>query len=210
MTITLAAEKRAPGRTGALRRSGKVPAIVYGRSVTALPITLDAVHFAKTLEEAGESAIIELTGLEEGHDVLIKHVAFDPVTDKPLHVDLYAVERGQKVRVAIPIEFEGTSPAVKDLGGMLVKVMHELEVEGEPKNLPHEIMVDISRLATLEDKITVGDLKLPTGVATDLEPEDVIALIDVAKEEAEESAMDISQIEMSVEKGKKEEESPSE
>lgn len=207
MTITLTAEKREAGKTGALRRAGKIPAVVYGRSQEAVSIAIDAKAFRKVLEEAGESTIIELKGLDADHNVMIKSVEYDTLSDQPLHADLYAVERGQKVTVAVPIEFEGESPAVKTLGGMLVKVMHEIEVEGDPRNLPHELTVDVSVLATLEDKITVGDLKLPQGVTTDHEPEEVVALIDVAKEEVEETApLDISQIEMSVEKGKKEEE----
>lgn len=203
MTIELKAEKRA-GKAAAARRTGKIPGVVYGRSVEPVSIAIDAKAFMKTLEEAGESTVIELTGLGETRDVLIKEIAYDPVLGAPLHVDLYAVQKGQKVSVAVPIEFEGVSPAVKDLGGMLVKVLHELEIEGDPKNLPHEIIVDISRLATLEDKLTVADLGLPSGVTTENNPEDVVALIDVAKEEVEEAPADISQIEVSVEKGKKE------
>jgi large subunit ribosomal protein L25 len=211
MTITLQAEKRDKGSLGSLRRAGKLPAVVYGRHFAATPISIDAKTFGKVLEEAGESTVIELKGLDAAHDVLIHDVAYDPVSDRPVHVDLYTIEKGQKVTVAIPIEFEGVSPAVNDLGGMLVKVMHELEVEADPKNLPHEFVVDISKLATLEDKITVADIKLPAGVTTENSPEDVIALIDVAKEEAEESEpVDISQIGVSVEKGKKEEEIPAE
>lgn len=207
MTIMLTAERRTPGGTGALRQAGKIPAVVYGRHLESTPVVLDTVAFGKALEEAGESGVIELKGLDANHDVIIKAVEYDAVSDRPLHVDLYAVEKGQKVSVTVPIEFEGVSPAVKDLGGMLVKVMHEIEVEGEPRNLPHEIIVDISKLATLEDKITVADIKLPVGVTTGNEPEDVVALIDVAREEEEEAApLDISQIEVSVEKGKKEEE----
>ncbi|MGH9436702.1 MAG: 50S ribosomal protein L25 [Terriglobia bacterium] len=208
MTAELKAEVR-DGTAAAARRAGKIPGVLYGRSTAAVAISLDVKTFMKIFEEAGESTVIELTGLSDLYDVLIKEVAYDPVSDVPLHVDLYAVEKGQKVTVAVPIEFEGVSPAVKDLGGMLVKVLHELEVEGDPKNLPHEIVIDISRLATLDDKLIVADIVLPSGVTTENNPEDVVALIDVAKEEVEETPADISQIEVSVEKGKKEEEEAS-
>ncbi len=191
-----------------LRREGKIPAVVYGRALEAVSIALDEKFFSRVLEEAGESTIIELNGLDAAHDVLIKAVAYDPVSGRLLHADLYAVEKGQMVTVTVPIEFTGVSPAVKDLGGMLVKVMHELEIEGDPKNLPHEILVDISVLGAPEDKITLADVQLPAGVTTDNDPADVVALIDVAVEEGEEAApVDISQIEVSVEKGKKEESS---
>src|SRR5258707_882762 len=103
MTTILKAEKRGAGKLGALRRSGKIPGVIYGRAQEATSIALDGKLFLKALEEAGESTVIELTGLGTDHDVLIKAIEFDPVSDLPLHVDFYAVEKGQKVSVAIPI-----------------------------------------------------------------------------------------------------------
>jgi large subunit ribosomal protein L25 len=109
--------------------------------------------------------------------------------------------------VSVPLEFEGVSPAVKDLGGILTKVMHELEIECDPSELPQAIHIDISKLATLDDQIKVGDLKLPKSAVPSIEADEVVAMISVAKEEVEEAApMDISAIETSVERGKKEEE----
>lgn len=191
-----------------LRGKGLLPAVIYGRSQEATPITVDKKTFDKLFHAAGESTVITLEGLGESKDALIHDVAVDPVTGAAMHVDFYAIQKGQTVTVSIPLEFEGESPAVKDLGGILVKVMHELEIECEPKDLPHAIHVDISKLATLEDQIHVKDLVgIPASAKISVEPEEVVAMIDVAKEEpVEEPTADISDIEISEERGKKEEE----
>jgi len=190
-----------------LRRAGKIPAVVYGRSEESTPITVDRKIFEKLFRDAGESTVITLKGLGSDKDALIHEVSVHPVTGAALHADFYAIKKGQTVTVSVPLEFEGVSPAVKDLGGTLVKVMHELEIECEPKDLPQHIVVDISMLKTLDDKIEVKDLKLPASAKLSIDKEEAVALITVTQEEPEETTpMDISQIGSSVERGKKEEE----
>ena len=195
----------------ALRREGKLPAVVYGQSQESTPITDNRNVFETLFRDTGESTVITLKGLGVDRDALIHDVAVHPVSGVAVHADFYAIQKGQTVTVSIPLEFEGVSPAVKDLGGTLVKVMHELEIECEPKDLPQHIVVDISRLVTLDDKIEVKDLKLPASAKLTIDLEEAVALITMTEEEPEESApMDISQIGSSVERGKKEEEAPPE
>lgn len=202
----LTVQKREEKKAAALRREGMLPGVVYGKKEASTPVALSARDFEKAYAEAGETSVVELGGLGEDKDVMIHEVAYDPLTGKPLHVDFYALEKGQTVTVSIPFEFIGEAPGVAEKGGVLVKVMHELEVTGEPKNLPHEFNIDLSTLKELHDKVTVGDLDLPAGVTTDAEKEDVVVMVDEVKEEVEEAPIDISQIETSVERGKKEEE----
>ncbi len=189
-----------------LRRTGKVPAVVYGRSEESTPITVDRKVFEKLFHEAGESTVITLKGLGVVKEALINEVALHPVSGAPMHVDFYAIEKGQTVTVSVPLEFEGVSPAVKDLGGVLVKVMHELEIECEPKDLPQQIVVDISKLKTFDDQITVKDLSLPVSAKLSIDPDEVVALVNTIADEVESAPLDISQIGSSVERGKKEEE----
>lgn len=190
----------------ALRNEGVLPAVIYGRKEESTPIAVDAKIFGKLYREAGESSVITLKGLDGDKQVLIHEVEFDAVTGTPTHADFYAIQKGQKVTVSVPLEFDGVSPAVKDLGGILTKVMHELEITCEPADLPHAIHVDISKLATLEDQIKVSDLSLPKSAEVEVDGDEVVAMISVAKEEVEETVpMDISQIGDSVERGKKEE-----
>ncbi len=212
--LTLKVEKRLhSGKAGekttmkvaALRRSGAIPGVVYGAHQVSTPITVPANSFEKVLREAGEATIVSLTGLGEPLSTLIHEVDLDPLTNLPRHVDFYAVTKGQKVEVAIPLLFVGESPAV-EAGANLVKVRHELEVEADPMNLPHDITVDISTLAALGDKIHARDLMLPKDTTLVTSPEEVIALVQEVVEEKEEviAPVDISSIEVE-KKGKEEE-----
>jgi large subunit ribosomal protein L25 len=204
--LTLEVKKRdATGaKAPALRRDGSIPAVVYGGHHEATPITVPAVAFGKILREAGEATIVSLEGLGASLPTLIHEVDLDPLTSLPRHVDFYAVTKGKKVEVAIPLSFEGVSPAV-EAGANLVKVLHEIEVEADPMNLPHDIKVDISALKVVSDRIHASDLVLPAGVELITVPEDVVALAqEVVEEKVEEVApADISTIEVE-KKGKEE------
>ncbi len=206
--VTLSVKERGEEKPAVLRRKGLMPAVMYGKGEESTSIAIDARTFSKVFREAGESTVITLEGVGEEKQALIHDVSFDPVRDEPIHADFYLIAKGQKVTVGVPLEFTGVSPAVKDLGGILVKVIHTLEIEVLPKDLPHSIEVDISKLATLESKITVGDLKLPESAKPQVPLDEAVAMIDVPKDEPEEpaEAPDLSQIETSVERGKKEEE----
>lgn len=180
----------------ALRKAGKLPGVVYGAHQAATAIALDARAFGKVFAAAGESSIVMLEGLGESLPTLIHEVDLDPVSRRPRHADFYAVTRGEKVEVAIPLEFVGESPAVK-LGANLVKVLHEIAVEADPMNLPHEIVVDVSVLAEVGQQVRAGDLALPRGVTLAADPEEVVVLIqEVAEEIAEEAPTDLSAIEV--------------
>lgn len=206
--MELAVQKRdVKTNPNTLRHEGVLPAVVYGRSEVATPISVDRKVFEKLFKTAGESTVITLIGLDATKQALIQEVEVHPVTGVAIHADFYAIEKGQTVTVSVPFEFDGVSPAVKELGGILTKVMHELEMEVDPTELPHAIHVDVSKLVTLEDQIKIKDLTLPTSAKISIDQDEVVALITVAKEEVEEVApMDLSAIETSVERGKKEEE----
>lgn len=210
--MELAVTKRPANTAGAtkvknLRAEGVLPAVIYGRSEESTPIAVNRKEFEKVYKAAGESSVITITGLDGNKSVLIQQVDVHPVSGAPLHADFYAIEKGQKVTVSVPLEFDGVAPAVKDFGGILTKVMHEIEIECEPAELPHAIHVDVSKLATLEDQIKVSDLKFPPSAKVSIDMDEVVAMISVAKEEPVEApVMDLSAIETSVERGKKEEE----
>ncbi len=206
MELTLAAAVRdTTSNTKNLREQGTLPAVVYGRSQESTPISVNRKEFEKIYRQAGESAVITLTGLGAAKDVLIHEATVHPVSGAFIHADFYAIEKGQKVTVSVPFVFEGVSPAVKDKGGILTKVMYELELECEPKDLPHSITVDISKLVELDDQIKVSDLSLPKTAEVSVDLDEVVAMISVAEEEKESEPVDISQIGSSVERGKKEE-----
>lgn len=184
-----------------------MPAVLYGKKTESMPISVTQKDFLKVWKEAGESGVVTLRGAQGSFDVLIQDVDVDPVTDAPRHADFYVFEKGKKIEVEVPLEFVGVSPAVKDLGGNLVKVLHELKISADPQNLPHDISVDISSLVNFESQILASDIVLPAGVVLVEQPHEVVASIAAPKEEeAEEAApVDLSTIEV-VKKGKKDEE----
>lgn len=209
--LTLEVKKRAKdnAKAASLRRGGSIPAVVYGAHFESTPITVPAAAFAKVLRDAGEATIVALEGLGDSLPTLIHEVDVDPLTGEPRHIDFFAVTKGEKVEVAIPLEFIGISAAV-EAGANLVKVLHELEVEADPMNLPQSFTVDISALAKLGDKIHASDILLPSGTTLASQPEEVIALVQEVIEEKEEEviAPDLSTIEVEG-KGKEEgEEAP--
>jgi large subunit ribosomal protein L25 len=146
-----------------LRESGKIPAVFYGfkRDVTSLSV--DKKEFVAVFKEAGETSTITLKTPNGEFNAMIHEVQVDPIKGEVTHVDFLSVDMNKSIEVEVPLEFTGESAAVK-AGGVLVKVMHELSVESLPGSIPQHIEVDLSKLETIDDIITLGDLKLPTGV----------------------------------------------
>lgn len=189
-----------------IRESGAIPAVFYGPKESSQAITVKALEFDKVFKESGESTVVVLDVDGTEHETLIHDVAYHPVRGNVAHVDFYVIEKGKKVQVNVELVFEGVSPAEKTLGGTLVKVMHEVEIEAMPKDLPHEIVVSVESLVDFDSKITAGDIIMPAGVTLLTDPEEVVALVQEAKEESDEPStpIDISSIEVE-KKGKKEE-----
>lgn len=207
MTYTLQAQVFTP----ATDMTGRIKAVVYGPKFPSTPISVDAKDFTKLFKAAGESSVISLTGLDADIDVLIHEVQTNVVKGTIVHADLLALQKGQKITVHVPLVFIGVSGAVKTHGANLVKVLHEVEVEADAKHLPHEIEVDISTIAEIDDHILVSDLKIGTGVKILTNGTDVIATATKYVEEAEESTpIDMSAIEVSDQKGKKDDEESAE
>jgi large subunit ribosomal protein L25 len=197
--------KTAPRAKKETKKEGFIPAAYYGAHAASTPIFVDRIEFTKILASEGSSSSVVLVTEHGNENVMIKDVQRHPVKDHIIHADFYVLEKGQKVHVKTPIEFTGESAAVK-AGGVLVKVMHELSVEGDPTKLPHEFIVDLSMLATADNVIHVKDIKLPAGVDLyHVTEDDVIASISQAEELGEIAEVDLSAIEVE-KKGKKDEE----
>lgn len=205
--VTLDIQKRTKkDKLEDLRTKGLMPAVFYGRKTESTSIAVPLARFLKTWKEAGESTVVTLKDGSLERDALIHDVDMDPVTDMPRHADFYVFEKGQKIELSVPLEFVGLAPAVKELGGILVKVLYELKVEAEPKNLPHNISVDTTSLVDFQSRILAKDISLPAGVTLLEKADEVVALVTQPKEEKEEVApVDLSTIEVE-KKGKKEEE----
>lgn len=190
-----------------LRTDGYVPAVFYGAKEESTSVKITETDFSNVYDKAGESTIINLNDGTTEHEALIHDVQFDAVSGRPVHVDFYVIEKGKKVTVDVPINFVGVSPAEKTLGGVLVKVVHEVEIEALPKDLPSELEADISTLVDFESQLKASDIKLPEGVELQVALDEVIALVQEPKEEEEpeDTEPDLDSIEVE-EKGKKDEE----
>ncbi len=208
MVITLNAKARDTKESlEHLRKNGEMPAVFYGAKKESTPITINTRDFTKIWKEAGESSAIKLAVGTENIDIMIHDIQIDPMTGAPVHADFLAIDMNKPIEVAVQLSFSEETPAVTRGIGILVKVIHEIEVRALPKDLPHEIEVDTSGLENLDDQILVKDLKLPAGVEALKEGDEVVALITAMKEEKEEEAapVDLSAIEVE-QKGKKDEE----
>src|SRR5580658_1136064 len=143
-----------------IRKKGLVPAIFYGGKESATPISVDALKFDRIFREAGETTIVTLKGDGVEKDTLIHDVQIHPVTGKPLHADFYVLEKGKKITINIPLEFEGVAPAEK-AGHIIVKALHEVEIEVAPQELPKHLVVDLMKLENVGDHILASQIALP-------------------------------------------------
>lgn len=167
-----------------LEKQGLIPAEFYGQGIENLHLTVLAKNFSKVFKEAGESAIVKLNVDGKHFNVLIHDIDQNPFTDKISHIDFYGVRMDKKIKIKIPLSFINESLAVKEKIGVLVKAMHEIEVEALPADLPHHIEVDLSPLATVGSSILVKDLKIGEKAKILVDEHTVVASItELAKEE---------------------------
>jgi len=181
----------------ALREQGLIPAELYGKGIENLHLSVSSKDFLGVLQEAGESAVVNIIIDGDKRPVLIQEVKLDPVTDAVLSTDFYQVRLDQKVSVAVPLEFVGESPAVIS-GGILVKAMQELEVETSPLNIPKVIEVDLAKLKEIDQSLYVKDLVVPSGVEVLVDAETPVAIVKepISEEREDEMAqeVDVSEI----------------
>lgn len=175
----------------AKRKDGVVPAVLYGQSKENKHIWLNALDFDRVYEKAGENTVISLEingGAKE--NVMIYDYQSDPLSGKVTHADLLRVNMKEEVQTEVPLIFVGESPAVKENGGTLVKVLDNVEVKCLPGDMPHEFTVDLSKLATFEDKITIADLSVSDKVEILDSPETIIASVSAPRSEEELAQLD--------------------
>jgi large subunit ribosomal protein L25 len=166
-SVSLAATSRTDTGKGVarkLRAAGQVPAVIYGHARTPQPLALDAHELQLLLEKHPyQSTVIEL-GLDGGvARTLIREVQRHPYRKVILHVDFQELVAGEKVTVKVPLQYTGTAEGVRNGGGLIDQIMHEVEISVDPSNIPHHIVVDVTPL-TIGHSIHAGELALPEGV----------------------------------------------
>src|SRR6056297_865388 len=157
--VELKGKKRETGRNAAetLRDAKRVPGVLYGPEVDDnLHFSVDELELEKILAES-KRQILELNIDGETHKTLLKDIEFHPLTDRPIHLDLYALADDRKVTLTVPIKLEGTPVGVTEGGGRIFQPMHILEIRVTPDLIPGAYTVDISDLE-LEGIIPLDDL----------------------------------------------------
>jgi len=172
-----------------VRKNGLIPAVLYGKGREGVSLQMDYQSFRRLFREAGESTLIELDiDGKTKETVLVHDYQLHPVTDNFTHVDFLTVNMDEEITTSVHIEIVGVSPAVKDLGGTLSVPRQEIEVRCLPKDMPHHLELDISRIEDFHTALHVSDLVLPSGVVAVTDTELTLANVSAPREEIEEDS----------------------
>jgi len=198
----------------ALRREGKLPAVIYGRHTEPVNINLDAHSASLALGKLTSSSLVTISVDGTEYPALVREKQRDYIKNRLLHVDFLAVSMTELLRTNVNVRFFGISPAVKDYNAVLVKNLEQLEVECLPTDLPESIEVDISALKRPGEGIRVRDVQVSDKVRILNDSDTMVAVATFAKVEEEGAAVPgaegvtptSSEPELSVERGKKEDE----
>jgi large subunit ribosomal protein L25 len=198
-------QKRELKNAEGLRNSGLIPAELYGRAIANEHFAVPAKEFTKIFKEAGSNTIITLVFGNEKRPVVIQDVQRGSLDQEIRHVDFYQVRLDEKIKAKVPLEFIGEAPAVKAQGGVLNRVMGEIEVEALPSHIPHRIEVSLAGLIEIGSTVYVKDLKFPPEVKVMVEDETAVASISAPKEEEVIAPVaDVSEVKVETEEKKEE------
>jgi large subunit ribosomal protein L25 len=191
----------------ALRRQGKLPAVLYGHNVEPIPLQMEAHEASMVLPHLTTSSLVTVMVDGKEYTALVREKQRDFINNRYLHVDFQAVSLTEKIRTKVGIELSGQSLAVKNYNAVIVTGVDELEVECFPQDLPERVVVDISVLESIGDSIYVRDIVLSDKVEVLTDPEEMVVVATAAEsEEVGEEAAVQAEPELSVERGKKEKE----
>ncbi len=177
--LTLIAEVGRPVGSAASRRlraEDKVPGVVYGLNQDPVSVAVPYSELRRVLStEAGLNALIDLDVEGSSQLSIVKELQRHPVRDQVIHVDFLRIDPDQELEVDVPISLEGEARKVVEEDGMVDQTMFVLTVFAAPGSIPNELTVDVSDLE-IGDSVRVGDLQLPPGVRTEVDPEDAVAV----------------------------------
>jgi large subunit ribosomal protein L25 len=214
--VVLQAEKRnvIGKQVKAMRREGKLPAVIYGRHTEPINILLDAHRASLTLGKLTSSSLVTIALDGKEYPTLVREKQRDYIKNRLLHVDFLTVSLTENIRATVSLHLHGVSAAVKDFNAVLVNNLESLEVECLPTDLPERIELDISVLAHPGDGIRVRDVAVSDKVRVLDDPDTMVVVATFAKVEEEVAAVPgaegveptEAEPELAVERGKKEEE----
>lgn len=181
-----------------LRKQGLVPAVLYGNKIQNQTFTIPEREFQKLYKQVGESSILQLIIENQSPvNVIIKDIHRNPRDiDRFLHIDFYEIRMDEKIETETQVIFDGEAPAIKELGGVLVKSINSFKIRCLPGDLVKEIHIDLTPLQSFEHRIVIRDLKLPQGIEIlNHRPEDTIAFVEEPISEEEMKALEEKPVE---------------
>jgi large subunit ribosomal protein L25 len=183
--LNLSVEKREkPGTTGsnALRRQGKIPAVVYGHGSKPEAIAIDAHAFGELLHHGARQKIVTLKGQGTNETAVVRSLQYHPVNHRILHADFQRVSANESIVATLAVVTAGIAPGVKDSGGVMDVVTHQLEVQGPASQIPEHLEVDVTKLA-LHEHITAADVQLPNGFTMVTPADTIVVAVEASRTE---------------------------
>ncbi len=186
LSISAQTRKLTGRKTNKLRNEGCIPGIVYGPKSKNVSIKINEKDFKDVFSKAGESTLIDLKIDDKAiGKVIINDYHVDPVSNNVIHFDLYQVRMDKKITTKVSIKFVGESPAIKNESGVLVKSHDTLEIKCLPKDLIHNIEIDLSILEHIDDIIRIKDLKISDNIEIVADLEEAIVSVTPPRTEKE-------------------------
>jgi large subunit ribosomal protein L25 len=170
-----------------LRREGRLPAVVYGHGVDSESLTVDAHEFDLLHRRVAASTLVDLSvDGKKARPVLVHAIQVNPISRRPIHIDLFAVRMTEELTVEVALVGTGAAPAT-ELGGTLVHPVSSVKVRALPDKLPESLHYDLSKLVDYDTTVTVADLVVPEGVTVQADEHEVIARVLAPRIEVEEA-----------------------
>ena len=160
----------------ALRREGKMPAIIYGSGIDPMPITLNTKDVRQILSVIGANTLVTIKIGKKEHLVLVRDIQREVIQRDLLHMDFQEVSLDERITSTVPILLVGEAPVIKDFEALLITNTEEIQIEAKAKDLPDTINVDISGLMEIGDNILIKDLVISGDVTVLEDPEDVVVV----------------------------------
>ncbi|MEY8291091.1 50S ribosomal protein L25 [Carnobacteriaceae bacterium 52-44] len=193
--MKIVAETRAKTGTSAskqARAAGKLPAVIYGKSVESLPVLVDLKEFEDAIREVGSNGVFTLEVDGESYQVFVKEYSYFATKPSLYHVDLQAFTAGEKVDMTIPVYVEGEEEIAE---GILSQSISEIEIEIAPEDAPNHFTIDVSSLE-IGDSLTVADIEIPENAELLSETDETVVSVSAPEDisadlETEDTATDV-------------------
>ncbi len=160
----------------ALRREGKLPAVIYGQEFKPMSITLETKQVHKVLKVVGANTLISIKIGKEEFLTLVREIQREVIVRDLLHMDFQAVSLEETITTSLPVVMVGVAPAIEDFEALLIVGMDELQIEAKAKDLPDTIQVDVSTIMEIGDNILVKDLVISGDVKILDDPDGVVII----------------------------------